>query len=227
MYYDPQEKNGGGFGDEEDGQERRERERSEIAGISHFYFNPSLDTLFLNCVASIFLDVRWFLLDETPPSKSCAPMCGWKNVALDSLHMRFVAVVASSDLPTPQKRIAKLWPDLENLYVAVDSEGSARRRLRASLRPGAKTKLLDCLWDEVEGADEIEGFFEKDYGEDEVRGDVRGKGEGGRERQRIPELKMCRVRRDRFLVGVRQDLVYGYVGGCQILKGIKRRVFRR
>ncbi|PQE20536.1 hypothetical protein CJF30_00001870 [Rutstroemia sp. NJR-2017a BBW] len=188
--------------------------REAVAGITPFYFNPSVDTLFLNCVASIFLDVRWFLLDETP--KSIAPMKGWRNVALDSLHMRFVAVVAS-DLPTPQHRIRELFPDLQSLSIAVDSKNSARRRLRASLRPGHGTELVGVGRDDVEGSEEIEGYFEKDFGllrsvvtereaEEEEDDDQT---EDGEER---PELKMCKVKRDRFYVGLRQDLIYSYVG---------------
>ncbi|RAL61079.1 hypothetical protein DID88_010420 [Monilinia fructigena] len=132
--------------------------REAVAGITPFYFNPATDTLFLNCVASIFLDVRWFLLDETP--KSIAPMTGWKNVALDSLHMRFVAVVAT-DLPTPRHRIRELFPDLERLSIAVDNKNSSRRRLRASLRPGRATELLTVGLDDVEGSDEIRVYFRK------------------------------------------------------------------
>lgn len=216
--------------------------REAVAGIMPFYFNPAVDTLFLNCVASIFLDVRWFLLDETP--KSIAPMKGWKNVALDSLHMRFVAVVAS-DLPTPQHRIRELFPDVERLSIAVDSRNSARRRLRASLKPGHATQLVTVPFDDVEGSDEIGVYFEKDFGfssgtgassttnlggsvtvteldddEDEIQ-EING------EDSRKPELMMCKVKRDRFYEGLKQDLVYSYVGGCQLLRAARSRIFRR
>ncbi|KAJ8060168.1 hypothetical protein OCU04_010515 [Sclerotinia nivalis] len=215
--------------------------REAVAGITPFYFNPTIDTLFLNCVASIFLDVRWFLLDETP--KSIAPMKGWKNVALDSLHMRFVAVVAS-DLPTPQHRIRELFPDLEKLSIAVDSKNSARRRLRASLRPGHATELVTVGLDDVEGSDEIGVYFDKDFGFassgtgassatnlagsvtiTEVEEDKNQQGHA--EDSRKPELMMCKVKRDRFYVGLKQDLVYSYVGGCQLLRAARRRILRR
>ncbi|KAM3086291.1 hypothetical protein ACMFMG_000427 [Clarireedia jacksonii] len=203
--------------------------REAVAGITPFYFNPSVDTLFLNCVASIFLDVRWFLLDETP--KSIAPMKGWRNVALDSLHMRFVAVVAS-DLPTPQHRIHELFPDLQSLSIAVDSKNSARRRLRASLRPGHGTELVDVERDDVDGSEEIEGYFEKDFGL--VGSAVMGREEEGEteddrreDAEERPELKMCKVKRDRLYVGLKQDLIYSYVGSCQFLRTVRRRIFRR
>lgn len=212
--------------------------REAVAGITPFYFNPTIDTLFLNCVASIFLDVRWFLLDETP--KSIAPMKGWKNVALDSLHMRFVAVVAS-DLPTPQHRIRELFPDLERLSIAVDSKNSARRRLRASLRPGCATQLATVRSDDVEGSDEIRIYFEKDFGfksdadaagnvsviellGDEDEDEIQSEPE---QNNRKPELTMCKVKRDRFYVGLKQDLVYSYVGGCHLLRTARRRLLRR
>ncbi|CAD6446366.1 68889dc9-aef3-4de5-a746-67907b11989a-CDS [Sclerotinia trifoliorum] len=217
--------------------------REAVAGITPFYFNPTIDTLFLNCVASIFLDVRWFLLDETP--KSIAPMKGWKNVALDSLHMRFVAVVAS-DLSTPQHRIRELFPDLEKLSIAVDSKNSARRRLRASLRPGHATELVTVGMDDVEGSDEIGLYFDKDFGFassgtgassstnlagsvtiTEVDEDEDENQEGQTEESRKPELTMCKVKRDRFYVGLKQDLVYSYVGGCQLLRAARRRILRR
>ncbi|TGO45290.1 hypothetical protein BCON_0405g00090 [Botryotinia convoluta] len=216
--------------------------REAVAGITPFYFNPAIDTLFLNCVASIFLDVRWFLLDETP--KSIVPMKKWKNVALDSLHMRFVAVVAS-DLPTPQHRIRELFPDLENLSIAVDSRNSARGRLRASLRPGHATELITVGSDDVEGSDEIGVYFEKDFGIDsntgassttnlaasvtvtEVDDDEDDIQEEQREDNRRPELTMCKVKRDRFYVGLKQDFVYSYVGAMQLLRAARRRILRR
>ncbi|KAA8571220.1 hypothetical protein EYC84_000555 [Monilinia fructicola] len=179
--------------------------REAVAGITPFYFNPTADTLFLNCVASIFLDVRWFLLDETP--KSIAPMTGWKNVALDSLHMRFVAVVAT-DLPTPRHRIRELFPDLERLSIAVDSKNSSRRRLRASLRPGRATELSTVGLDDVEGSDEIRLYFEKDFGfaSDTGVNEEEDKIQLGREQDaRKPELTMCKVKRDRFYVGLKQE----------------------
>ncbi|KAB8298346.1 hypothetical protein EYC80_002072 [Monilinia laxa] len=216
--------------------------REAVAGITPFYFNPTTDTLFLNCVASIFLDVRWFLLDETP--KSIAPMTGWKNVALDSLHMRFVAVVAT-DLPTPRHRIRELFPDLERLSIAVDSKNSSRRRLRASLRPGRATELSNVGLDDVEGSDEIRVYFEKDFGYtsdtgvsstsnlagivsvtevDEDDDEIQPRHE---QDARKPELTMCKVKRDRFYVGLKQDLVYSYVGGCQLLRAARRRLLGR
>ncbi|KAM0162378.1 hypothetical protein ACHAQE_003821 [Botrytis cinerea] len=217
--------------------------REAVAGITPFYFNPAIDTLFLNCVASIFLDVRWFLLDETP--KSIAPMKKWKNVALDSLHMRFVAVVAS-DLPTPQHRIRELFPDLEILSIAVDSRNSARRRLRASLRPGHATELVTVGVDDVEGSDEIGVYFEKDFGIDhrntgassttnlaasvtitEVDDNEDDIQEEQAEDNRMPELRMCKVKRDRFYVGLKQDFVYSYVGAIQLLRAARRRILRR
>ncbi|KAI9641704.1 hypothetical protein NHQ30_009560 [Ciborinia camelliae] len=215
--------------------------REAVAGITPFYFNPTIDTLFLNCVASIFLDVRWFLLDETP--KSIAPMKGWKNVALDSLHMRFVAVVAT-DLPTPQHRIRELFPDLERLSIAVDSKNSARRRLRASLRPGRATELVTVGLDDVEGSDEIGVYFEKDFGltngpdassttnlagsltVSEVEEDEDGIRQDHEKDNRRPELTMCKVKRDRLYVGLKQDLVYSYVGGLQLLRSVRRKILR-
>ncbi len=142
-----------------------------VASIAPFYFNPARDTLFLNCVASIFLYIRFYLVDEG--LKIQRPMLGWQNVALDSLHLAFVAVLATDVLSTPHNRMQELFPDLRELGVVLDSKGRGRKRLRASLSPGRHTRLFGVKGKEIDGIEEIMAYFAKDFsflGKDEEEG---------------------------------------------------------
>ena len=155
--------------------------------------------------------------------------------------MAFVAVVASDVIApnTPKHRMAELFPDMKVLSVVLDSKGSGKRRLRASLRPGKRSELSAVGGDQIEGLEEIMGYFKKDYGGDDPTGrveDVDSEVEEDDEKigemeemesateSARPELLLMKVQRKRLYVGFKQCLRYYYVGGRQTLRSCKRKM---